>query len=152
MTLFNWLGHFSAIALSLPIIILLTSRLAWYKSFSALFFYYLFVLSYIIVSLGYINFGSSFKHYLGVINNLLDAPLMLLFLLYFSKTVFLRKKMLQATLAFVVFEIVIIAIYGFNEKAMTIISAPGLLIVSAISITILCSPGKNCSRISQGSR
>ena len=134
MTLFNWMGLFSAIALSLPIAVLLISRLAWYRTFPALFFYYTIVLSYIVILLGYIQVGVSFKYYLGVINNLLDAPLMLLFLLYFSKTASFRKKMLMAIVGFIAFEILIVSIYGFNGKATTIVLAPGLLIVLAISL------------------
>jgi hypothetical protein len=128
------MGLLSAIALSLPIIMLLITRLAWYKSFPALFFYYAFVLAYLVLLLGYFNFGPAFRYNLGVLNNLLDAPLMLLFLLYFSKTPTFRKRMLMAVLAFVVFEIVVVAVYGFNPRATTIVLAPGLVVVLTITL------------------
>src|SRR5688572_15266881 len=128
MTLFNLMGLVSTVALALPIIILLTTKLAWYRSFPALFFYYLFVLSFNLVLLGYIRIDGNFKFYLGVTCNLLDTPLILIFLLYFSKTLAFRKKLVIAILSFVVFEMIIVAIYGFNTKATTIILAPGLVI------------------------
>lgn len=134
MSLFNLMGLVSTVALVLPITVLLTTKLAWYRSFPALFFYYLFVLSFTLVMLGYIKTEGDFKYYLGVTCNLLDTPLILSFLLYFSKTLALRKKLLIVILSFLVFEITVVAIYGFNKSAMTIILAPGLLITLVISL------------------
>ncbi|MEP7373786.1 MAG: hypothetical protein ABI675_10385 [Chitinophagaceae bacterium] len=133
MNLFNIMGLVSTLALALPIIILLTSKLARYRSFPALFFYYLLVLNYSIARLGYIGTGSDYKYYHGVICNFLDTPLILLFLTYFSKTVYFRKKMQIVTFIFIAFEVVVMSIYGFNAKATTIILAPGLLLTLAIS-------------------
>ncbi|MGZ8557298.1 MAG: hypothetical protein ACXWWC_03150 [Chitinophagaceae bacterium] len=134
MTLFNLIGLLSTVALAIPIIALLTTKLSWYKSFPALFFYYLILFSYNLLLLGYIDTGDNIKYYLGVFNNLLDTPLILTFLLYFSKTPAFRKKLQVIILGFVVFEIIIVAVFGFNAKATTIILAPGLLIVLIISL------------------
>jgi hypothetical protein len=134
MTLFNLMGHISTVALALPIIVLLTTKLTWYRSFPALFFYYLFILSFNLVLLRYIRIDGNYKFYLGVTCNLLDTPLILMFLLYFSKTQAFRKKLLITILSFVVFEIIIVAIYGFNTTSTTIILAPGLVITLVISL------------------
>jgi len=134
MTLFNLMGFFSTVALAIPIIVLLTTKLTWYRSFPALFFYYLFVLIYNLVLLGYINIDGNFKYYCGVFNNLMDTPLILSFILYFSKTKGFRQKLLIAILSFIVFEIIIVAIFGYNVKATTIILAPGLIMTLAISL------------------
>ena len=134
MTLFNLMGLISTVALSLPIIALLTTKLAWYRSFPALFFYYLFILSYNLLLLGYFKIDGNFRYYLGVTCNLLDTPLMLSFLLYFSKTPAFRKKLLAAIAGFVVFEILIVSVYGFTTKATTIVLAPGLIITLVISL------------------
>jgi hypothetical protein len=134
MSLFNWMGLFATIALSTPIIMLLLSRLAWYRSFPALFFYYVLVSSYIIMLLGYVNVDTTFMKRLGIINNLLDAPLMLLFLVYFGKTAFFRRKMVLVAGGFMIFEAVVLGLYGFNTKATTIILAPGLILVLTISL------------------
>ena len=128
------MGLFATIALSAPIIMLLVNRLAWYRSFPALFFYYVLILSYIIMLLGYVNVDNTFMKKLGIINNLLDAPLMLLFLLYFSKTIFFRRKMILVGGGFIVFEAIVLALYGFSSKATTIILAPGLVLVLTISV------------------
>ena len=134
MSLFNIMGLFSTVALAMPIIILFTSKLAWYRSFPALLFYYLFVLNYTIALLGYIDTSRDYMYYHGVICNFLDTPLILIFLLYFSKTIYFRKKLLIVTFAFIVFEAVVAIMYGFNTKATTIILAPGLLLTLIISL------------------
>lgn len=84
--------------------------------------------------LGYVNVDNTFMKKLGIINNLLDAPLMLLFLLYFSKTIFFRRKMILVAGGFIVFEAIVLALYGFSSKATTIILAPGLVLVLTISV------------------
>lgn len=134
MTLFNLMGLVSTVALAVPVILLITTKLSWYRSFPALFFYYLFVLSYNLILLGYFKTAPGFKYYYGIANNLLDTPLMLTFLLYFSKTLAFRKKLMVAIAGFIAFEIIILAIYGLNVKSMTIILAPGLLMTLLISL------------------
>lgn len=134
MTLFSLMGLISTIALAIPIITLIATKLTWYKSFPALFFYYLFVLSYNLILLGYFHIDSDVKYYHGVVNNLLDTPLTLIFLLYFSKTLAFRKKLMLAILSFIAFEMIIVAVYGFNVTATTIILAPGLVISLAIAL------------------
>ncbi|MEI9944275.1 MAG: hypothetical protein WDN26_08610 [Chitinophagaceae bacterium] len=106
MTIFNVVGLISTIALFLPFILLLILKLSFYRSFPALLFYYLFVFTYNLLNLGYINIDRSFIFYHGTISNLLDAPLILLFLTYFSQTASFRKKLLIGIGAFIVFEII----------------------------------------------
>ena len=89
MTLLHSMGIISTIALLVPIILLLVYKLAWYKSFPALLFYYIILLSYNIISQQYLtSFGPSTGEYHKVINNLLEVPLVLLFFTYFRKFVF----------------------------------------------------------------
>ena len=134
MSVFSLMGLLSTIALSLPIIVLFATRLVLYRSFPALFAYYFIVLSYLVLLLGYVDLGSNFQYYFGVLCNFLDTPLMLLFLAYFSKTVFFRRKMLRIALGFMAFELIVLALYGFNIKATTILLAPGILLVLIISV------------------
>lgn len=134
MTAFNLMGLISTIALCLPIIMLLTTRLYWYRSFPALMFYYLFVLSYNLFLLGYLDADTRFRYYHGVFNNLVDTPLMLGFLLYFSQTSAFRKKLLVAIGGFIAFELIVLAFYGFTAASTTIILAPGLTITLVISL------------------
>ena len=136
MTLFNLIGFISTVALAIPIIASLATKLSWYKSFPALFFYYLIIFSYNLFLLGYINTDGNFKYYHGVFNNVLDTPLILTFFLYFSTTPAFRKKLQFTILSFIVFEIIILAVFGFTAKATTIILAPGLVLTLAISLMV----------------
>ena len=134
MNLFEMMGLVSTVAMALPIIAMLISQLAWYRSFPAIFFYYLLILSYTASLLGYIGGSEGYRYYLGVLCNFLDTPLILLFLLYFSKTIYYWKKLMAAAIAFVAFELVAMGIYGFNTTATTIVLAPGLIITLVISL------------------
>lgn len=134
MNLFEIMGLFSTVAMALPIIAMLISHLAWYRSFPAIFFYYLLVLTYTATVLGYIGAGDGYRYYFGVLCNFLDTPLILLFLLYFSRTIYFWKKLMTAALAFIAFELIVIAMYGFNTTATTIVLAPGLFITLVISL------------------
>ena len=136
MTLFNLIGFISTVALAIPIIASLATKLSWYKSFPALFFYYLIIFSYNLFLLGYINTDGNFKYYHGVFNNVLDTPLILTFFLYFSTTPAFRKKLQFTILSFIVFEIIILAVFGFTAKATTIILAPGLVLTLVISLMV----------------
>ncbi|MEO8403743.1 MAG: hypothetical protein ABI480_04090 [Chitinophagaceae bacterium] len=134
MTLLNWMGLISTIVLFIPIALLLICGLAWYRSLPALLFYYLFVFAYNLITLSYgMGSNEAVPLYYRIGNHLLEVPAMLLFFTYFSTTVSFRKNLISATLIFMVFEVVIVAVYGFTGKAITIIRAPGLLMILALS-------------------
>ncbi|HEX7844394.1 MAG TPA: hypothetical protein VF476_01265 [Chitinophagaceae bacterium] len=133
MTWNTVMGLVSTVALSLPILTMIACRLAGYRSFPFLIAYYAIVAGYNMLTEGYINAPENFTYYFGLANNLLDAPLMLLFLTYFSTSTLLTKRMRILAIIFLVFEIVVLSIYGFNIEAITIIMGPGLLLVLSFS-------------------
>jgi hypothetical protein len=134
MTWFEIVGLVSAIALLLPIITILILRLAWYKSFPALLIYYILVAGHTFLTLGLIKTDKTFIYYWGVTNNFLDAPLMLAFMTYFSKTAMFRKKMKLFIPVFIFFELIVIAVFGYNIDAAIIVMAPGLSLVLIFSV------------------
>lgn len=134
MTWLIMMGLISSVVLILPIIIILTFRLAWYKSFPALLVYYFLVSGYNFLALDFVGTDKTFLYYYGVINNLLDAPLMLIFMTYFSRTAVFRKRMKLFIPIFVLFELVVIAIVGFSQDAATIVLAPGLTIILTLAL------------------
>ena len=129
MTCNSVMGFISSLALFLPIFFIIALRIGSYNSFPALLVYYIFVLFYNLFTEGYIKVNPDFKHYWGLSNNLLDAPLMLMFLTYFSPSLSLTRRMKYMILLFIIFEAVVILLRGFNIGALTIILGPGLLIV-----------------------
>lgn len=90
MTAYSVMGFISSVALFLPVCFILILRLGSYRSFPALLAYFLMVFVYNLFTEGYITVDHDFKRYWGLSNNLLDAPLMLFFLTYFSPSPLLR--------------------------------------------------------------
>ena len=128
----NWnnvMGLVSTVALSLPLLAMIATRLMGYRSFPALFAYYVIVVFYNMLTVGYINAHEDFIFYFGIANNILDAPLMLLFLTYFSTSHLLTRRMRAIAFLFIAYEAIILSIYGFSIDAITIIIGPGLLLV-----------------------
>jgi hypothetical protein len=134
MTWNSVMGFISSVALFLPVVLILAFRLGRYRSFPALLIYYILVFIYNLFTERYINVDHNFVHYWGLSNNLLDAPLMLFFLTYFSPSPTLTKQMRMLILGLLVFDAIIIGLKGFNINSLTIIMAPGLLIVFAFCL------------------
>jgi len=134
MNLNSTFGLIASIALFLPIILLLLCRLCSYRSFPALLAYYAVVFAYNLFQKGYLHGTPALVGNWNVVNNLLDAPLMLLFLTYFSGSPLLTKKMKILIVSLLVFEIIVISIVGFNNTAVTIFLGPGLILVFGFSL------------------
>lgn len=129
----NWysvMGFISSFALFIPILLMLVLRLAPYRTFPALFLYYSSIFFYNLLTEGYIHADKQLIYYWGIINNLLDVPLMMIFLTYFSPTKNYAKRMHWFILAYVAFELVIISVFGLSIKAITIILGPGIIMVA----------------------
>jgi hypothetical protein len=129
MTWNSVMGLISTIALFLPILLILGFRLGAYKTFPALVCYYVIVFGYNLMTEGYIKASPETIRYWSICNNLLDAPLMLLFLSYFSTSPAITKKIKISIAVLVCFEITILLLKGFNTSAITITLGPALLTV-----------------------
>lgn len=136
------IGLISSITLSLPILIIIILKLGGYRTFPALLAYYFIVFSYNLFILEYITPGQEFTHYWGIANNLLDTPLILTFLTYFSATPGFRRRMNLIIISFIVFEIAIVAWKGITVDAITIIMGPGLVTVIGFSINFFIRQSK----------
>ncbi|MEO7394168.1 MAG: hypothetical protein ABIU11_04450 [Chitinophagaceae bacterium] len=129
MTWNSVMGIISTVALFLPIIFILIFRLGAYRTFPVLLGYY--VIAFINNFLGeqYINTSNQVIKYCGLANNLLDAPVILLFLIYFCTSALQARRMRLLIFSFILFEITVVLLMGFSKQAITIILAPGLLLV-----------------------
>jgi len=134
MTWNSVMGFVSSVALFLPIFLILVLRLGGYRSFPFLLVYYAMVLIYNLFKEGYIHANQDVVYYWGISNNLLDTPLMLFFLTYFSTSALFTRRLIVLILSFIVFELAVVLLLGFNIKILTIILGPGLLIVFALSL------------------
>lgn len=141
----NWnsiMGIVSSLALFLPIFLIMVLRLGVYKSFPVLVIYYAMVLIYNLMTEGYIQANTDVVRLWGLGNNLLDAPLILLFLTYFSSSVVFTRRLKILIFLFLVFELSVVLLVGFNIGAITIILGPGIFIVFALCLFLFVRQSK----------
>lgn len=123
------MGTVSSIALFLPIFFILILRLGRCRTFPVLICYYAIVLVQNLMNEGYIPASPQTIHYWSICSNLLDAPLMLLFLTYFSTSKYFTRKIMICIALITGFEIVTVILKGFTNDAITITLGPSLLTV-----------------------
>ena len=123
------MGIISTVALFLPIVFILILRMSRYRTFPALIAYYTIAIINNFLGEGYIAVSTDVVKYWSLANNLLDAPIMLLFLIYFCTSPVQARKMRILILSFILFEAVVVLLMGFTKEAITIVLAPGLGIV-----------------------
>ncbi|MEO7984290.1 MAG: hypothetical protein ABI688_09430 [Bacteroidota bacterium] len=129
MTWNSVMGLISTVALFRPVLLILTFRLGSYRTFPALAGYYTIVFCYNLMTEGYIKASPDTIRYWSICNNLLDAPLMLFFLSYFSTSATLTKKIKISIFCIIGFEITIVLLKGLSTDAITITLGPSLLTV-----------------------
>lgn len=134
MDLSSLLERTAIFILAVPIVLLLTTKLAWYRSFIALTAYFVIGFIYALLDGGFIATDRMLVRNMGILVNLLDAPLTLLFLTYLSRTSSFRKKIYWVIGAFIAYEVVVLLIYGYNIKASNIFTIPGLILTLSISV------------------
>src|SRR5882757_6180107 len=105
MTWVKIMGYISTVALFLPIALILSLKLYKNRNLAFLMIYYISTLVWVLMTEKIINLPAAYVKGFGIINNLLDVPLALFYLLYFTKSANFRKKIHVAILSFTVFEI-----------------------------------------------
>ena len=133
MTWYQTMGYISTVALLLPAALIFCLRLYKNRSLLILMLYYLSAFIYNLLSEQIVSVSPSYVRGFGIFNNLSDIPLALAYLLYFTKTSGLKKKIHLAILAFLAFEIVVTAMLGFNRGSIAIILGPGILLIVLFS-------------------
>lgn len=127
------LGTASSLLLVVTIILLLVNVKEGKHYFLALAFYLAQIVFLNMLSTNLIAVPDRFRFYFGIWNNLLDLPLMMLFLQYFAKDQKARKWLMYITGAYILFDLIVYLIMGMTIPSLTIIIGPGLAIVTAIS-------------------
>ncbi|MGC4037828.1 MAG: hypothetical protein QM764_17835 [Chitinophagaceae bacterium] len=127
------LGYISTVAQFLPVAAIFSLKLYKNRSLAFLAIYCLSTLLYNLMSEGIIVLPAVYVKAAGIMNNLLDVPLALLYMLYFTKAGSFRKKIHIGIIGFSVFEILTVAFFGFNKNALTIIIGPGILLLVTLS-------------------
>jgi hypothetical protein len=142
MTWNSIMGFISSLTLFLPIFLILAFRLGAYRSFPVLLVYFTMIFINNLMTEGYIRINADVAYCWGISVNLLDAPLMLLFLTYFSTSAKFTRRLIILILSFIVFELAVVLLVGFNVGAITIILGPGILIVFALCLFFVVRQSK----------
>jgi hypothetical protein len=129
------MGIIASVVLLIPVIMIGALRLFLHRSFLALSVYYFLVCIQNLMKQNAISVPGSFYHSLGLIDNFLDAPLMLLFLVFFSTSALKTKRIMITLFIFLGFEAIILAVFGFNVRSVKIILAPGITLIIIISFS-----------------
>ena len=100
---------------------MLSFRLGTYKTFPALLSYHAIFFIYNLLTEGYLNTSTDTVNSWNICKNILDGPLMLTFLAYFSTSALFTKKLKIGLAIMVSYEIVIVSVKGFTTDAITLI-------------------------------
>lgn len=136
------LGIISCTALLIPVALLVLFRLAAYRTFPLLLVYFSLGLVDNLTANGFLNPGGSFHYYLAVTNNLVEMPLLVLFLTYFTKNARLLKFMRISVGVYLLYEVVVIAILGYKSIILTYTIGPGLVVTFALSLVLFIKQAK----------
>ena len=127
-----WFGIVTITCMLLPVVVMLAKK-QFTPGVIALSIYFLSTFIYNLLLIVFPDFPKEIRRNIGISNNILDTPLMLLFLSQFTFNPGIKKLMRNALVAFMIFELCIIVVYGFSVKAISIFSGPGLLLILSFS-------------------
>jgi len=133
----NWhdaIGILSTIALFVPVCVIVVTKLIRYKQYLPLFIWCVLAFGFNLMTEHLVYVPKTIERYYGIINNLTDMPLVLSFLIFQVASSFQIKTMKIVLAVFIVFEIVLIVMFGLTIKTITLAMGPGLLIVFGYSL------------------
>ena len=133
----NWhaaIGILSTIALFAPVFVIVATRLIRYKQYLPLFIYCALAFGFNLMTEHLVDVPKIIERYYGIINNLTDMPLILSFLAFQIVSSVMVKRMKVLLAAFILFEIILIVLYGITVKTITYTMGPGLVLVFGFSL------------------
>lgn len=140
---FNFVaGAIAAVALFIPVLLILAGQLFKNGSLLALCIYYTFTALYILTALEVVRLPQLFTQNAPAAFNYLDAPLMLMALLFFSNEAWKRRLVWIALALYIVFESVIGVLFGLGKKSSTYLLGPGTILVLSLTIFFFAHYGK----------
>ena len=129
------LGIISSIALFVPVALIIILKLFSNRSFLALAVCYFIVGAQNLMRQSVFGVPKVIYQSMSLVDNILEVPLMLLFLTFFSTSALMTKRIKTCIYVFIGFEAIILAIFGFNVKAIRIILGPDIALIVAISFS-----------------
>jgi len=133
----NWhnaIGILSTIALFAPVFAIFATGLFRYKQYFPILIYCVLAFGFNLMTEHLVDIPKPIERYYGIINNLTDMPLMLSFLMFHIHSSMIVKRMKVLLAAYMIFELVLVVLYGITVKIITLTMGPGLLIVFAFAL------------------
>lgn len=122
------------ICLLSPVAVILCNRFYTHRSLTALLVYYIMTAAYILMAVRIIPVSFAFRNNFGILDNYLDAPLMLFTLLFFCPNKQKQKIVNTLSLSFIAYEIIVTCIHGFKPISVVYIVGPGLIVILSYSL------------------
>ena len=129
------LGIISSIGLFVPVALILVLKLFSNRSILALATCYFIVGVQNLMRQSVFDIPRVIYQSMSLVDNILEVPLMLLFLTFFSTSALMTKRIKTCIYIFLGFEAIILLVFGFNVKAIRIILAPDIALIVAISFS-----------------
>ena len=129
------LGIISSIALFVPVALVIILKLFSNRSFLALTICYFMVGAQNLMRQSVFGVPKWIYQSMSLVDNILDAPLMLLFLTFFSASALMTRRIKTCIYIFLAFEAIILLVFGFNVRAIRIILGPDIALVVALSFS-----------------
>ena len=142
MNVVTFLGILSAFALIVPSLIIIFSKLLFHKSFVAFFIYFFINSFHNFLALEFFPVSKDFLYYFGTLNNFLDAPLLLIGFYIFCTTPKMNKILTVSLAAYILFEMIILAGFGFNSTSVVYILGPGITLILGFAIYFFQKHGR----------
>jgi len=134
MSFFELMGIIATVALLLPVILIIIYRLPFYRSFPALLGYLSLLVICNLLLLDYIPLSGHAHLVQNILQNLLVAPLIFLFLTYFSRTALLRRRMHWVFYSVLGIEALAVLIFGFSSREVSLLSGGTLALTIAFAL------------------
>lgn len=127
------LGIISSTTLLVPVALIIILKLFSNRSFLALAIFYFIVAVQNLMRQSVFDVPRVIYQSMSLVDNLLEVPLMLLFLTFFSTSALMTKRIKTCIYVFLGFEAIILAVFGFNVKAIKIILGPDIVLIGVTS-------------------
>ena len=127
------LGIISSTTLLVPVALIIILKLFSNRSFLALAIFYFIVAVQNLMRQSVFDIPRVSYQSMSLVDNLLEVPLMLLFLTFFSTSALMTKRIKTCIYVFLGFEAIILAVFGFNVKAIKIILGPDIVLIGVTS-------------------
>lgn len=127
------LGGTSTLLYLLPIVFLITWRLYCNRSLLALLIF--FTVSFLdnLISEGWLPVSINLRRDFHTLSSYLDAPLMLIVLLFFCIQQWKRQMILITLAALLIYEISVATVFHFSARSVKMVLGPGILVILLFS-------------------